>query len=133
MAYFNTNNWQHRRLVADRFGRIAAECAIPYDGPRKTNYKCSSRCEEHTIAIIPLPAEIVYCSRFFALPLYSDGCMDDTQTSTTLHEITHIVDVMGIKMDDDAIMGDNMQKWWDLDPEETMESSYNYDYFAQGE
>ncbi|KAK2027829.1 deuterolysin metalloprotease [Colletotrichum zoysiae] len=129
--YFKDTSDEAKNNVTDVFNKIAGECQSNIDGVSKQYcgdvYKsCSPGVLAYTV---PAYSYMVNCPLYFsALPSLTTSCHGQDQTTTTLHEMTHLLQMKGTL--DFGVYGYDAMK--------TLESSQNlnhadtYCLFANG-
>jgi deuterolysin len=120
-----------RRLVSDRFYKVADECA----GKSKVSTTfCTDQlklCQSDYIAVT-LGTRITNCDIFWNFPLTTDKCHGYDRAATTIHEITHVDGLFDPSTVDFA---DNYgwPKLTYLSGEQAVTNADNYQYYANGE
>ncbi|EFQ35546.1 deuterolysin metalloprotease [Colletotrichum graminicola M1.001] len=129
--YFKDTSDEAKYNVTDVFNKIAGECQSNIDGVSQQYcgdvYKsCSPGVLAYTV---PAYSYMVNCPLYFsALPSLTTSCHGQDQTTTTLHEMTHLIQMKGTL--DFGVYGYDAMK--------TLESSQNlnhadtYCLFANG-
>lgn len=98
--YFHSSSPEARRVIADVFGRVAAECGSVSAGIAR--YHCSDvfhHCEDDVLAYTaPVSGDMVFCPRYFdRLPDLAGSCYGQDKATTNIHEATHLQRVKGTK------------------------------------
>ncbi|KAK0380363.1 deuterolysin metalloprotease [Colletotrichum limetticola] len=96
--YFKSTTAASKKIVVDTFNKVASECGSRNTGVSKQY--CSDvykSCSPGVLAYtVPAYKYMVNCPLYFtALPLLTTGCHNQDQSTTTLHEMTHLLEVKG--------------------------------------
>ena len=96
--YFKSSTAAVRTTVAGVFAKVATECGSPSAGVSKQY--CSDvlrSCSSGVLAYTsPANSIMVNCNLYFsALPALTKQCHEQDQSTTTLHETTHLTQIKG--------------------------------------
>ncbi|KXH67433.1 deuterolysin metalloprotease [Colletotrichum salicis] len=96
--YFKSTTAASKKIIVDTFNKVASECSTRNKGVSKQY--CSDvykSCSPGVLAYtVPAYKYMVNCPLYFtALPLLTTGCHNQDQSTTTLHEMTHLLEVKG--------------------------------------
>ncbi|OHX00153.1 deuterolysin metalloprotease [Colletotrichum incanum] len=95
--YFKSSTNITRDTVASVFAKVASECDSTTSGV--SDHYCTdkiSACSQGVIAYtVPSQSYIVNCPDFFTIPTLSRTCHAQDQATTTIHEVTHLLQIMG--------------------------------------
>ncbi|OLN90225.1 Neutral protease 2-like protein 4 [Colletotrichum chlorophyti] len=95
--YFKSSTTTTRNTVADVFTKVAEECNSTTSGvSRLFCTDIISACAPGIIAYtVPSESYIVNCPTFFTIPTLSSTCHAQDGATTTIHEVTHLLQIMG--------------------------------------
>ncbi|KAF2140763.1 uncharacterized protein K452DRAFT_288850 [Aplosporella prunicola CBS 121167] len=96
--YFKTTSSSVRSQVAATLKKVASECGSTSSG--YSDYYCTdvyNYCESNVLAYtIPSQSVVVNCPLYFsALSVLTSTCHGQDQSTTTLHEFTHLSEIAG--------------------------------------
>jgi deuterolysin len=96
--FFKSSTSATRNTVASTFNRIASQCSSSSSGAPQycSDIHPSRPCSQNgVIAYCAGGSYVVNCPYYFSFPNHNTGCRSITQSSTTLHEATHLSSVKG--------------------------------------
>lgn len=96
--YYKSSSSSTRNTIANVFKKVAQECGSTSGGASR--YYCTDQfqgCRSRVLAYTqPSRSLMVYCDLYWDdLPNLTTGCHRQDQSTTTLHEVTHLSEVAG--------------------------------------
>ncbi|KAJ4144539.1 hypothetical protein LMH87_003420 [Akanthomyces muscarius] len=126
--YFKSSSSNTRNTIVNVFTKTARECGSTNGGASR--YYCTDQfggCGGRVLAYTqPSRSLMVYCDLYWNdLPNLTSGCHRQDQSTTTLHEMTHLSEVAGTR--DNGYGYDNIRK---LSTQQSLTNADSYAMFA---
>ncbi|KAJ6781537.1 hypothetical protein PWT90_05024 [Aphanocladium album] len=126
--YFKSSSSSTRNTIVNVFNKVAQECGSTNGGASK--YYCTDQfggCGDRVLAYTqPSRSLMVYCDLYWdKLPNLTTGCHRQDQSTTTLHEVTHLSEVAGTR--DNGYGYDAIRK---LSTQQSLTNADSYAMFA---